>query len=326
MPSIKISVIMPVFNAEKWLGRAINCIIDQTYSNIELILINDGSTDGSDIICEEYAKRDNRIIYYSQENHGQGYTRSLGVEMATGDYIAFFDDDDRCDRRMYETMVNAALSNNADICVCQWNYELPDGTHTVNNQIYDASFYGVMNSIEFARYLYKYEGKEDGYGYANGIVVSPWNKIFHKDVIKGVKCSGYLGEDEEMNDWINCKNVKVVIIPDEFYYWCHHSSSMSHKPFSSKKYHFLEMLVKRCERFNDTYILEKTRFLFCNLFIEYWYYAEEANIEPPKQLYSTFIEMYTQLLKDRKCNIKFVLRALIFRCSKALYKHTILKK
>lgn len=324
MESKKVSIVMPIYNAEQYLASAIQCVLGQTYKNIELLLINDGSVDGSDRICEEYAKQDSRIVYVSQSNHGQGYTRSRGVELATGDFIAFFDSDDRCLSHMYATMVKSIERDNADICVCQWNYETLDGQHTINNKIYDSSFYGVMSSVEFARYLYKYEGKEAGYGYANGLVVSPWNKLYRCDVIKGVKGSGYLGEDEEMNDWVNSKkNITVTIIPDELYYWCENPTSITHQLFSAKKYHILDMLIKRCEIFGDEYIVNKSMLLFCNLTVEFWLNAEDAKLEPPITYRKQFKKYVLELLKNRSCGLKFCLRMMLFSISSKLYRKVL---
>lgn len=327
MENKKVSVIMPVYNTAKFLDRSIGSILQQTYTNIELILINDGSLDESGRICEEYSKKDSRIIYKSQNNHGQGYSRSLGIEIATGDYIAFVDSDDYCDSNMYEIMVNAIEKDNADLCVCQWNYELPDGKHTIDNHIYDDSFYGVMSSIDFAYYLYKYTDIEAGIGYANGLVVSPCNKLYKSEVIKGFSCKGYLGEDEEMNDWINSKNIIVTIIHDELYYYCQNLESTSNRPFSEKKYNILSMLDKRCSRFKDPYIKNKTQTLYCNLFIEYYYKAKKMNINPPdSNFYAIFKAMFKDLVVNRQCSLKFFIRMLLFIYSKKLYKKIILNE
>ena len=327
MENKKVSVIMPIYNSAKFLDRSIGSILQQTYTNIELILINDGSIDESGRICEEYSKKDSRIIYKSQNNHGQGYSRSLGVKIATGDYIAFVDSDDYCDTNMYEIMVDAIEKDNADLCVCQWNYELPDGTHTIDKHIYDDSFYGVMSSINFAHYLYKYTNIEAGTGYANGLVVSSWNKLYKSEIIKGFSCEGYLGEDEEMNDWINSKDIVVTIIRDELYYYRQNLESISNKPFSEKKYNILSMLNKRCSLFEDSYIKNKTRALYCNLFIEFYYKAEKLNINlPDSNLYTIFKIMFRNLVVKRQCTLKFFIRMLLFIYSKKLYKRVILNE
>ena len=143
-------------------------------------------------------------------------------------------------------------------------------------------------------------------------------------MIKGVKCSGFLGEDEEMNDWVNSKNVIVTVIPDELYYWCQNLDSMSNKPFSEKKYHFLDMLIKRCEIFDDEYILNKSKLLFCNLIVEYWFNAEDAKITPPISQSKLLKKYVFDLLKSKSCSLKFYLRMMLFSISSNLYKKVLL--
>ena len=194
-----------------------------------------------------------------------------------------------------------------------------------NNGIYDENFYGKKSSIDFAQYLYKYNNQEN-YGYANGLVVSPWNKLFKKEIIKGVKAEGYLGEDEEMNDWINSKNCSVIIIKDEFYYWCQNLNSMSNKPFSDKRFHFLDALEKRRNLFSDNYIIRETEKLYCDIFIEYYYKAKKNNVTILPKYNHTFKDMYCSLLKSQYTNLRFYIRVLVFILSPKIYKKIILKQ
>ena len=97
LESSKISVIVPVYNVEKYLKRCLNSLVNQTYTNIEIICVNDGSKDNSLNILNEYAQKDNRIVVISQENQGQGIARNKGLEIAKGDYIGFIDPDDFID-------------------------------------------------------------------------------------------------------------------------------------------------------------------------------------------------------------------------------------
>lgn len=101
----KVSIVVPVFNVGKYIKKCIDSIIMQTYKNIELILINDGSTDNSDDICQKYAKQYNNIIYISQENKGVSYARNVGINKASGDFIMFIDSDDYIDNSVVETLV-----------------------------------------------------------------------------------------------------------------------------------------------------------------------------------------------------------------------------
>ena len=117
----KISLIIPVYNVEKHLRQCLDSVINQTYKNIEIICVNDGSTDNSAKILEEYAEKDSRIIVINQNNQGQGVARNNALKIATGNYVAFVDSDDMCANNMYEIMYNAAEKFNVDIVQCDFN-------------------------------------------------------------------------------------------------------------------------------------------------------------------------------------------------------------
>ena len=104
--SEKISIIIPVYNVEKYLRRCLNSIINQTYKDIEIILVDDGSTDNSGKICDEYKEKDNRIVVIHKENGGLSDARNAGIDIAKGKYIGFIDSDDFADIRMYEIIYN----------------------------------------------------------------------------------------------------------------------------------------------------------------------------------------------------------------------------
>ena len=113
----KVSIIVPVYNVEKYLRKCLDSLINQTLKDIEIICINDGSTDKSLEILEEYKNRDSRIILLNQENSGQSVARNRGIEIAKGEYIGFVDPDDWIDLDYYEKLYNAASTNNTDIAV-----------------------------------------------------------------------------------------------------------------------------------------------------------------------------------------------------------------
>lgn len=111
-----ISVVVPVYNVEKYLDNTITHIINQTYKNLEILLVDDGSTDSSGSICDKYAEADSRIRVIHKKNGGSSSARNVGIREATGDYIGFLDADDWADETMYETLLKAAVENNAVIC------------------------------------------------------------------------------------------------------------------------------------------------------------------------------------------------------------------
>lgn len=316
-----ISIIIPVYNAEKYLPRTIEAVLKQTYRNIELILINDESPDNSAEVCKKYAALDSRVRYYEQSNHGQGYTRARGINLAKGDYVAFVDNDDIMQPNMYEVMLDAIHRDNSNVCACQWNYKLPNGDNTIDNNIYPESFYGIKTGIEFARYLYENKDVESGgYGYSNGLVVSPWNKLFKRDLLLGFKCTGYYGEEEEMNDYVYSQlHVKVSVIPDELYYWCQNLESASNLPFSERRWYFFKMLDKRTKLYTDRYILGETRKLICNLYIEYFFKNKKISSTIPEFATQIFRENCKALRRMKYCGSKFHLRMSLFSHSPNLY-------
>ena len=158
----KISVIVPVYKAEKFLSNCIKSILNQTYHDLEVILVDDGSPDSSGQICEEYAKKDNRIKVIHQKNAGVAAARNVGLDLATGDYITFVDSDDYIRPQMYEKMLKCAQNNHCDLVMCDCMKVYSDGrkvmySHNIRGGLYDEEqlhleYYPhllIMPSIEY---------------------------------------------------------------------------------------------------------------------------------------------------------------------------------
>ena len=137
----KLSVIVPVYNVEKYLNRCLDSIINQTYQNLEIILVDDGSKDNSGRICDEYAKKDNRIRVIHKENNGAAAARNTGIENSTGEYIAFVDSDDYIDVVMYEKMMEINKQYDCDVVMCDCYKERKDSkivyTHDIREGYYN---------------------------------------------------------------------------------------------------------------------------------------------------------------------------------------------
>ena len=129
--NIAVSVIVPVYNAEKYLVKCLDSVVSQTLENIEIILVDDGSQDGSSDICKTYAQKDGRITYFRKENEGLAAARQDGMERASGEYIGFLDSDDWLELNMYERMYSVAKKENADVVFCNafFNDEEKDRIH-----------------------------------------------------------------------------------------------------------------------------------------------------------------------------------------------------
>lgn len=317
-----VSVIIPVYNAANFLPRTIDSVLAQAYRNLEIILIDDESTDESPRICDEYAKKDNRIVVVHQKNSGTGPSRMLGVELSHGDYVTFVDNDDYIRPQMYETMVKNIVNHKADVCVCQWNFERTDGSHVFTDKNRNPKMLGEHSSYEWEAFLYRdvLPGSVNAW-YHNGMVCLVWNKLYRRDLILGYTPSRDRAEDDELNDWVNHWNCKVVVIPEEFYIWCENFQSVSHQSFATKNLYTLEVIYKRVNRFSDDkYIVSESKKLYINMYIEYYFRAMSAKIEMPKHYSKYFGCLLTQSIIKHDISIKTIARCLFFLFSPSLYK------
>ena len=164
-----ISIIVPVYNIEKYLPRCIDSILDQTYKNWEAIFVNDGSTDNSLKILEEYKKRDERIKIIDKKNAGSGAARNDGIENSRGEYVAFLDSDDWYEKNFLEKLYNNLTENNSDVAMCNPKMTYDDISKNKKINTY------FFNEIELNKTPEK----------ILGILAMPvvWNKLYKKDII-----------------------------------------------------------------------------------------------------------------------------------------------
>ncbi len=178
--NIKISVIVPVYNAEKTIKRCVDSIIEQTLENIEIILINDGSTDQSIKILKELQKKDNRVILINKKNEGVSATRNYGLKIARGEFIGFIDSDDIIEKNMFEELYNQINSNLIDIVMCKFKI-------FYNKNIIKENFFLNTNSHDQLKkeIILNMIGleNEEKFNKLNTIMGSVWRSIYRKDVI-----------------------------------------------------------------------------------------------------------------------------------------------
>jgi len=174
-----ISIIVPIYNSEKWLKRCVESLINQTYTHIEILLINDGSKDRSLEICNEYAKKDNRIIVIDKENEGVSATRNLGIKKAKGEFIQFVDSDDYIDEQMCEKLLNAV--DNADLVLC--------GLKVWQRGV-------LLREPHLENGTYNLKESIDIYFKIRKINLGPCNKLYRREkILKGFRENLSLGED-----------------------------------------------------------------------------------------------------------------------------------
>lgn len=206
--SDKVSIIVPIYNVEKYLPKCIESIINQTYKNLEIILVDDGSPDNCGAICDEYALKDNRIKVIHQKNSGVSVARNAGLAAATGKFIGFVDPDDFISPEMYEQMLETMKTANTDLCICGYDYVDENGncdpkrpyfvkeTETINQKEVINRFSDMPPTIR------------------HGVV----NKLFKGELLKSLKFKEGLHSSEDVFFLIDyVKNIK--------------NASFIHKPF-----------------------------------------------------------------------------------------------
>lgn len=211
----KISVIIPIYNVENYLKDCLDSICTQTLTDIEIICIDDGSTDNSLSIINEYASKDSRIKVISKKNGGQATARNLGIKEAQGEYIAFVDSDDFIESEMLEKLYSKAKDNNLDIAMCKIaTYDNQTGEIKDNVWYY---MLGVFRDFEKDIFTHK-DTKE----FTCNIAVTPYNKIYKRTLIKDNDIlfpEGLIFEDEKFFYDVYLRARKVSIVDEFLYYY-----------------------------------------------------------------------------------------------------------
>jgi len=228
MNSILISIIVPVYNIEKYVEQCILSLINQTYSNIEIILVNDGSTDNSGSICEEYAKRDHRINLINKKNEGLINARKSGILASKGELIAYVDGDDWVKPEMYESLINYLLASDADVIIAG-HIEAWHNTQEVQLNTIPAGVYSSENLTEVHDSMIC-SGRFSNFGIFSYV----WGKLFKRDVIikhqLAVDDSIFIGEDAACLYPCLLSAAKIQIVNDANYFYRQRIGSMIKTP------------------------------------------------------------------------------------------------
>ena len=200
-----ISVIIPIYNVENYLARCLDSVVNQTHRNLEIILVNDGTPDGSITIAEAYQAKDNRIKLLHQENAGLSEARNTGIAAATGDYITFLDSDDWLELDAYEYLLQLLVANTADISIGGIRR-----TETVVSELSSENRVDVLTQKEYAKRYFKIGSQEIHY--------YVWNKLYRRDVVIGVKQPKGLYAEDVPSTFMYILNASKVVISNKVIY------------------------------------------------------------------------------------------------------------
>lgn len=207
---MKVSVIVAVYNEEKYLKRCLDSLISQTLKDIEIIIVDDGSTDNTSLICDEYADMYGFIRVLHQKNSGQGIARNNGIQIATGDYIGFVDGDDWVREEMFEKLYDSVKRNASDIAVCDV-YKIFDYEGREENVV---SLQDNKETVDIAYYL--------AFGESNAY---SWNKLYRRSLWDKFKFEKMVYEDLAIIPLVLASANKISYVSESLYYYFKHSNS-----------------------------------------------------------------------------------------------------
>lgn len=244
---MKISAIVPVYNVEKYLDECIASICSQTYSDIEIVLIDDGSTDNSGTICDNWKNKDSRIVVVHCDNKGVSAARNIGLDIATGDVIAFVDSDDILEKNMYEDMIEAMTRSNLSLVVC--GYKKIDENGKELPEQYDDIEKGLYTPEQYLNLFYV-NGK------VRTSLVVAWNKLYKKTLFENIRyMEGNIQEDEEIIHKLVLKTENILYLGKELYrYRIRTGSIMRSLEFNKNLYYYFQQRFDDCKKcgFSDS--------------------------------------------------------------------------
>ena len=246
-----ISIIIPVYKVEKYLEKCIQSVIKQTYENLQIILVDDGSPDNCGKICDEYAKKDHRIEIMHKSNGGLSDARNKGLEIAKGEYIGFVDSDDYIESDMYEVLYNLLKQYNVDVSICNF-YTVSQGKIAIKNADNGIKEY---NRIEILKEILL----------DNNIQSYAWNKLYKKDLFDEIKYPvGKKYEDIGTTFYLLEKCNKVVVTGKPEYYYINRQDSIVNNVTETtitdyielimQRYDYIEENIKELSSYNKNYL------------------------------------------------------------------------
>lgn len=292
---MKISIIVPVYNAEKYLSECIESIINQLHSNIELILVNDGSKDNSGVICDEYAKKDNRIKVIHKKNEGVSIARNEGIKLASGKYIAFVDSDDLVDKEIYTNMLTTINERNSDLVMCRYKKVFNNGkSELAEEPLYE----GLYNkNLIFDKLILDMIGNKQSNMSQPLIMGSTWRCLYKKEIIDKYNIEFpviKIAEDMlfHLSYLVVCEKVSVLNKPLYYYRYNEVSATKNYIDDLWKilmyQIELVENVLNKSALLNDK---SKERLVMNTFYFISWCFTNECNPRNPKKKIQIIKEM-----------------------------------
>lgn len=289
----KVTVIIPVYNVMDYLKRCVDSVLNQTYKNLEIILVDDGSTDGCNKVCDDYLACDHRIKVIHKANGGLSSARNAGIDAATGDYYIFVDSDDYIMPDMVEKMYNRMLVDESDLVICNINYVDESGNKISgkNNSVQDE----VIDKYQYWTKFYW-----ENYDYC----VVAWNKMYPKRMFDGLGYKeGHIHEDDYIIHKIISKTEKISLMTDKLYFYTKRKGSIMDHYSLNGDLDQADAILNRCLYLhnNKYYKQAETTLMHCIGILNRAYSELKTNEEKKRfrKIYGLYRTVYRETINIR---------------------------
>ena len=315
--AIEISIIVPVYNLEDYLRKCVDSILAQRFTQFELILVNDGSTDNSGELCDRYAAIDNRVVVIHKENRGVASSRNAGLEIAKGNYIGFVDNDDYINEYMFELLYNNAIIHSSDIIICDF-MEVNEDHHYYTKKLNPDYKIQQFNNIEALNQLYTP---------SNVTFVVPWNKLYKRSLFEGIRYKhGNINDDETVAHELLYISKKTIYIQIGLYYYFQRKGSQMNRSFHIKWFDAVYAFKDRVvffRKIKEPDLHQKALKHYMDRFFWYYYLAKSELQDVDKELKElkrTFDKSLFYLLRHKEIGRKQKVMCIVFSVSPSLFE------
>ena len=312
-----ISIIIPVYNSALYLERCVDSILNQTYRDLEVILVDDGSTDGSGDICDRYAFVDSRVKIIHTENRGVSVARNTGMSMAHGEYLSFIDSDDWIDPRFCELLYNALEEKGCDMAMCHfskvWNNEFSTSKSSDKmvyaEEITNSRLYDMLLAIPI-----------DTYRNSSLPYDVIWGKLYRRNILNDLYFMQIYAEDAEFNSRLYMRVKKAAVINEPLYVWIQYPQSLHRQPSYDNLDGLLRVNIQMYRNLLPEYEKEKGQALkriFLGVLSSRYFLSHYPEFEPSRTKVESLIkdsvdELLPVLFKRRDVSVIFKIGVAIF--------------
>ena len=301
----RISIIVPIYKAEKYLERCIESIVKQTYQNLEIILVDDGSPDKCPLLCDKWANLDSRVVAIHQENRGISAARNVGVQKSSGEYIMMVDSDDYISRNMVEYLYNAIKSTDTDLSIC--NFKKGNDEKFLFEQELGIDNIEIIDSVTALKRSYVSDDKALQY-------IAPWGKLYKKSLLDGIVYpEGKIFEDIYVTHKIIYKCNKISVTDESLIYYYQHPESIMNKEFHIGKLDYLQALEERIHFYDNHKLLELRKIAYDEyLHSLIWEYSRSKDILKSESAMKYIKNCFREAYKRNYSSIRYPKETKVF--------------